>query len=99
MVWGPLKQNYGGMRARIRARHMVQGFSAETLARISFQSAFVAERNFANSRNFSATLLMNYDVVFDYKARTMTLAAPRTVSTRRSACAVPRQSENGSCLD
>jgi len=31
MVWGPLKQNYGGMRARIRARHVVQGFSAETL--------------------------------------------------------------------
>lgn len=29
--------------------------------------------------NFPATLLMNYDVVFDYKARTMTLAAPGTV--------------------
>ena len=31
MVWGPLKQNYGGMRARIRARHVVQGFSAQAL--------------------------------------------------------------------
>jgi hypothetical protein len=30
-VWGPLKQNYGGMRARIRARRVVQGFSAQAL--------------------------------------------------------------------
>jgi len=29
MVWGPLKQNYGGMR--IRARHVVQEFSAQAL--------------------------------------------------------------------
>jgi len=29
--------------------------------------------------NFPATILMNYDVVFDYKARTMTLAAPGTI--------------------
>lgn len=29
--------------------------------------------------NFPATILMNYDVVFDYKARTMTLAAPGSI--------------------
>jgi hypothetical protein len=31
MVWGPLKRNYGGMRARIRARHGVHRFSVQTL--------------------------------------------------------------------
>jgi len=63
-------------------------------ARTSFQSAFVAERNFATvEANFSATLLMNYDVLFDYKARTMTLAAPGTVQhegVRVPGCVNPK---------